>query len=434
MLECSLFVFVLLLCFADVGRGTLRVINRIPYAEPRCIQGFAVLDDDRFLVSEGYWGLSRLLHVSSATGAVLASQNISAEIFAEGIVVHDGVVFVLTYKNARVLRFNATSLQQLGDAQTALRGEGWGLALDHAPPTAFVVSNGSSLLSFRNLASFAETKLLRVTDANGSPVVQINELELVWFGSRRVLLANLWFEEAIVGIDLDTGVVLLRESTRALNVAPANFPQSQKRCGSETTNGIAWSASTNRLFLHGKYWGNIVEAEISWNGQKVGGGLVTTTSATTTTMPTTTTTTPTTTPTMGATTTASTTTTTVTGAATTTAPTESDRSSAATPSSGRSTTMGATKTASTTTTAVTGAAATTATTTAPTETDRSSAAATPPSSSAPSTSTTRPLSPPSSPPSSLFETNFVVSSSSIVVPLVLALMAAALVQFWFFRK
>jgi glutamine cyclotransferase len=421
---CSFFVFVLLLCFADVGRGTLRVINRIPYAEPRCIQGFAVLDDDRFLVSEGYWGLSRLLHVSSATGAVLASRNISAEIFAEGIVIHDGIVFVLTYKNARVLRFNATSLQQLGDAQTALRGEGWGLALDHAPPTAFVVSNGSSLLSFRDLASFAETKLLRVTDANGSPVVQINELELVWFGSRRVLLANLWFEEAIVGIDLDTGVVLLRESTRAINVAPANFPQSQKRCGSETTNGIAWSASTNRLFLHGKYWGNIVEAEISWNGQKVGGGLATTTSATTTTMPTT-----------------STTTTTV-GATTTTMPTTSTTTTTATATA---TTVGATTTASTTTTAATSGATTTATTTAtattansaPTESDRSSAAATPPSSSAPSTSSTRPLSPPSStasPPSSLSETSLVVSSSSIVVPLVLALMAAALVQFWFFRK
>jgi glutamine cyclotransferase len=420
---CLFFVFVLLLCFADVGRGTLRVINRIPYAEPRCIQGFAVLDDDRFLVSEGYWGLSRLLHVSSATGAVLASRNISAEIFAEGIVVHDGIVFVLTYKNARVLRFNATSLQQLGDAQTALRGEGWGLALDHAPPTAFVVSNGSSLLSFRDLASFAETKLLRVTDANGSPVVQINELELVWFGSRRVLLANLWFEEAIVGIDLDTGVVLLRESTRAINVAPANFPQSQKRCGSETTNGIAWSASTNRLFLHGKYWGNIVEAEISWNGQKVGGGLATTTSATTTTMPTTTSTT-----------------TTAVSATTTTMPTTSTTTTAT-----ATTTMGATTTASTTTTAATSGATTTATTTAtattansaPTESDRSSAAATPPSSSAPSTSSARPLSPPSStalPPSSLSETSLVVSSSSIVVPLVLALMAAALVQFWFFRK
>jgi glutamine cyclotransferase len=198
-------LLLLLLLLAPLCFASLSVLNRIAYAQPRCIQGFAAIDATRFVVSEGYWGLSRLLHVDIASGAVLKSQDIAREIFAEGIAFTPaGELWMLTYTNNRVLRFDLESLQPRADAPTMLAGQGWGLAYDGGVGGAgahFIVTNGSNLLSFRDPVAFVETKLVPVTHPNGTRVTQLNELELVRVGSRTVLLANVWFAEIIVGID-----------------------------------------------------------------------------------------------------------------------------------------------------------------------------------------------------------------------------------------
>lgn len=344
-----------LLLVVVAAEAAMLVLNRIAYAQPRCIQGFAAIDAHRFVVSEGYWGLSRLLHVDSASGAVLKSQDISRELFAEGIAFTPaGELWMLTYTNNRVLRFDLESLRPRADAPTTLAGQGWGLAYDHDSGVAphFIVTNGSNLLSFRDPVSFAETKVVFVAHPNGTRVTQLNELELVRFGSRTVLLANVWFAEIIVGIDPITGTVLFSEDTRALNVAPASFPANNKLCGTETTNGIAWHEQTNRLWLFGKYWSDIVEVQIDWNGQRIGGGIPTTT--TTTTKPTTTTTTTTNPPTATSTTTSTTSATTSETAATTNPTTsETTTSTNAPTTSTGSTSSSSSPTTSTTSTATT---------------------------------------------------------------------------------
>jgi glutamine cyclotransferase len=357
--ELVLLSLLLLQLLLSCSFASLLVLNRIAYAQPRCIQGFASIDANRFVVCEGYWGLSRLLHVDVASGAVLKSQDISREIFAEGIAFTPaGELWMLTYTNNRVLRFDLESLRQRADAPTMLAGQGWGLAYDHQRNgpggAAFIVTNGSNLLSVRDPVSFAETELVPVTYPNGTRLTQLNELELVRVGGRTVLLANVWFAEIIVGIDPVTGIVLFTEDTRALNVAPPSFPANNKLCGTETTNGIAWHEETNRLWLFGKYWGNIVEVQIDWNGQKIGGGIptTTTTTTTTTTMAPTTTTTTTASPTTTTSTTAATTTTTTTNPPTTTTthPTTKTTTTTTNPPTTTSTTSTTTPSTSSTTT------------------------------------------------------------------------------------
>lgn len=128
-------VCVVLLCTIAMSNASFQVLNRVDYAQPRCIQGFTPIDATRFAISEGYWGLSRLLHVDIATGRILKSQDIAQEIFAEGIAIRADQIWMLTYKNNRVLRFDLESLRPLSDAPTLLAGEGWGLAYDAASST-----------------------------------------------------------------------------------------------------------------------------------------------------------------------------------------------------------------------------------------------------------------------------------------------------------
>ena len=59
-----------------------------------------------------------------------------------------------------------------------------------------------------------------------------------------------------------------------MNVAPSDMPSSEKLCGPETGNGIAYCARTNRLVVFGKYWKEFVEISFEFEGKVFGGGNV----------------------------------------------------------------------------------------------------------------------------------------------------------------
>ena len=80
----------------------------------------------------------------------------------------------------------------------------------------------------------------------------LNELEFV----RGEVFANVWMENEILRIDPATGVVVGVIDCSGL------LPRTEIRPDTDVLNGIAYEATTDRLFLTGKRWPKIYEVRL----------------------------------------------------------------------------------------------------------------------------------------------------------------------------
>ena len=131
--------------------------------------------------------------------------------------------------------------------QFVYAGEGWGLTSD---ATDLITSDGSDRLRVLDPATFAERRRITVT-ANGKPVRDLNELELV----KGEIFANIFQTDYLARIAPDgrvTGWIDLRGLlTRA------------ERAKTDVLNGIAYDARADRLFVTGKLWPKLFEIKIT---------------------------------------------------------------------------------------------------------------------------------------------------------------------------
>ncbi len=91
---------------------------------------------------------------------------------------------------------------------------------------------------------------MQVTD-NGAPVDRLNELEVV----DGKVLANIWGGDRVAVIDPATGHV---ERWLALEGLRALLPRTP---GMDVLNGLAYDASTGKLYATGKRWGLVFELD-----------------------------------------------------------------------------------------------------------------------------------------------------------------------------
>lgn len=189
--------------------------------------------EGRLFESTGVYGESSLREVNLSTGEVIRSVNLSEDEFGEGITFVDDQIFQLTWKQGIAYRYDVETFEVV---QTYYYdGQGWGLAYDGKQ---LIMSDGSDVLQFRNATTFEVESTLNVT-LNNESLGQLNELEMY----DGLLLANVYQTEQIVGIDLSSGVVVWNINASGL-----------KTEGGEVLNGIAYDASTNSLWITGKYW------------------------------------------------------------------------------------------------------------------------------------------------------------------------------------
>ena len=189
--------------------------------------------EGRLFESTGVYGESSLREVNLSTGEVIRSVNLSEDEFGEGITFVDDQIFQLTWKQGIAYRYDVETFEVV---QTYYYdGQGWGLAYDG---NQLIMSDGSDVLQFRNATTFEVESTLDVT-LNNESLGQLNELEMY----DGLLLANVYQTEQIVGIDLSSGVVVWNINASGL-----------KTEGGEVLNGIAHDASTNSLWITGKYW------------------------------------------------------------------------------------------------------------------------------------------------------------------------------------
>jgi glutaminyl-peptide cyclotransferase len=199
------------------------------------------------LESAGRYGESNLRLVEPATGKVLRQRALPRTVFAEGLTLVNGELWLLTWKEQVAYVFNPETFELI--RRHTYEGEGWGLTHDGEH---LIMSNGSNHLTFRNPKDFSVVKGIDVTE-NGKPVDQINELE--WVDGH--IWANIYKSDRMVCIDAKSGKV-----TRVVNGADlrARLPQDEKRA--EEFNGIAHDPATGHLWVTGKYWPTMYEIAV----------------------------------------------------------------------------------------------------------------------------------------------------------------------------
>lgn len=224
------------------------VIAEHPHDPDISTQGLFYLDG-LFYESSGGWKRSFVTVTDPETGRRLKTTDVDPQFFAEGIAPGRDVFHMLTWKSGIGLTFGLKDLaprHRFAFAATGETLEGWGLALDG---DRYVLSSGTSLLEFRDPATFARTGSVPVRDGD-TPVRLLNELEMVdgW------LYANIWKSDRVAIIDLADGAV------RAwLDLSPLRGRLGE---GAGVANGIAWDRETGRLWVTGKRWDRLFEIEV----------------------------------------------------------------------------------------------------------------------------------------------------------------------------
>lgn len=235
------------LLMADVEHLVPQIVSKLPHDTSAFTQGLAI-EDDQLYESTGLYGQSSLRHLNILTGEVIRKLSLSTKIFAEGIAIFPNQIFQITWKDKQAFVYERKSLK----LQHILfySGDGWGLCRDG---NTVWMSDGSSILTQRDLATFMPLKTLQV-HYNDSSVHNLNDLECVG----NDLYANIWQKDWIVRIDKLTGKVTAIIDASSLLSSSERMNLSVD----EVLNGIAFRPSTNTFFLTGKRWPWIFEIRL----------------------------------------------------------------------------------------------------------------------------------------------------------------------------
>ncbi|MFT5117411.1 MAG: glutamine cyclotransferase [Kiritimatiellia bacterium] len=160
--------------------------------------------------------------------------NLPRRYFAEGLTLFNDALYLLTWKENTLLIIDTVSLAVTG--RLSYTGEGWGLTHNNK---AFIMSNGTSTVYFRDTNDFSIQQTIRVKQP-----LRLNELEYI----DEIIWANNWNDDNIYAINSHNGCLLgkidlslLRQHT--VNPNPSNI-----------LNGIAYDENSDGLWVTGKYW------------------------------------------------------------------------------------------------------------------------------------------------------------------------------------
>jgi len=221
-----------------------RILEVWPHDPSAFTQGL-LFHDGLFYESTGQYGESSLREVEPATGRVRRRHNLDRQYFGEGLALVGGELTQLTWRERKAFVYNLTDFAL--KRQLAYEGEGWGLAFDGK---SLIMSDGSSVLQFRDPVRFNVTRRVRVREGD-RPVEQLNELCMI----DGMLYANVFQTDRIARINPMSGQV-----TGWLDLSGLLTPQ--EAAEADVLNGIAWDSETGRVFVTGKYWPKLFVLEL----------------------------------------------------------------------------------------------------------------------------------------------------------------------------
>lgn len=228
----------------QIPRVVPQILQARPHDQSLFTQGLVYCDGFLF-ESSGMYGRSSLRKISLTDDSIVKARMLEGGLFAEGIAIWGKALYQLTWKSRKAIVYDLMDLSPL--REVTYSGEGWGLA---ATPIGLVMSDGSSLLTFRN-ENFEVLKTLRVT-SHHIPLRHINDLE--WAGGK--IYANVYHSTNVLEIDCETGRL-----TRIIDCSVlARLEQADD--SAHVLNGIAYCPERNTFFLTGKCWKHLFEIHI----------------------------------------------------------------------------------------------------------------------------------------------------------------------------
>ncbi|MDA1359366.1 glutaminyl-peptide cyclotransferase [Glycomyces luteolus] len=233
-------------------QGTIEVLEAYDHDPDSFTQGLELGEHPEygtvFYESAGLYGESDVRITDPETGEVLASQDLPAEDFAEGLTLTDDAIWQITWQEHRAYKRDLETLDIVETVE--YEGEGWGICYDGE---RLIMSDGSDKLTFRDPATFEATGTVAVEDTGGNPVFSINELEC----SNGLVWANIWQTDDILAIDPETGHIEARVDATGL------LPE-EDSAGADVLNGIAAAEEEGAFYLTGKHWPKLFLVRFTW--------------------------------------------------------------------------------------------------------------------------------------------------------------------------
>ncbi len=223
----------------------VRVVNEYPHDPDAYCQGL-LFHDGALYESTGRHGTSSVRRVALESGEVTQITRLPMRLFGEGLALHAGELYQLTWRERVVRVYDASDLSL--SRELPFRGEGWGLASDG---THLFQTDGTHVVRVRDPETLEELRRFEVRLGDAS-VFHLNELEFV----EGELWANVWQTERIVRMDPEDGRVLGWIDLSGI------FDPSSIDDDDAVLNGIAYDAEEGRIFVTGKLWPKLFEVRL----------------------------------------------------------------------------------------------------------------------------------------------------------------------------
>lgn len=225
-----------------------RVAAAYPHDPTAYTQGLVFADRGILLESTGLYGHSSIRRVSLQTGAPTQVLPLAPDRFGEGIAIHGGRLYQLTWQSQVAYVYDLASLRVIDTL--SYEGEGWGLT---TADSVLIMSNGSDVLSVRDPRTFTVLQQVPVRYSSGVAVPRLNELEFF----RGEVFANVYQSDWILRIEWPSGRV--REVIDLSGLLPG---YGSTETSDNVLNGIAVDSASGHLFVTGKRWPKLFELQL----------------------------------------------------------------------------------------------------------------------------------------------------------------------------
>ena len=221
------------------------ILATLPH-DPTCYTQGLVIADGIFYESCGLYSQSSLRKVDPISGDVQAEAELAATFFAEGLVLLEGKLYQLTWKENTGFVYDANTLELLRTFN--YQTQGWGLTTDGS---ALILSDGSNTLYWMDPGTLHVVRQVNVS-YQGQPLEYLNELEYI----NGKIFANIYLTDTIVAINPEDGSIVSLIDLTGLR------PEQNREMQGEVLNGIAFDAINDKLYLTGKKWPSLYEIRL----------------------------------------------------------------------------------------------------------------------------------------------------------------------------
>ncbi len=228
------------------------VANTLPHDTTAFTEGLLIHDNKLF---ESTGSPDNMPELKSVLGIVdMKTGKLDAKVeldkkaypFGEGMVILNGKIYQVTYKEQTGFIYDAKTFKKIGQFNYSNK-EGWGLTTDG---THIIMSDGTNNLTYFD-AEMKPVKTLAVNE-NGYAADALNELEYI----KGFIYANIYTTGYVVKIDPKTGNVVAK-----INFTPMNYDMRNLNPNALEMNGIAYDSIADKIYVTGKLWPKLFEVK-----------------------------------------------------------------------------------------------------------------------------------------------------------------------------